>query len=83
MAAEPKPGGLCLEPISGVRFINMLLLVCVHRVLNVFRGPVHNYLDVAHVRHKAPSCLKRGSRTVRERCLQTEIPQVQERQLAR
>lgn len=46
-APEPHVGGLDMEPVSGVRFINMLLLVCVHRVLNVYRGPVHNYLDVA------------------------------------
>ncbi|KAK3918650.1 Nose resistant to fluoxetine protein 6 [Frankliniella fusca] len=47
VAPEPRPGGLPMEPVSGVRFLNMLLLVCAHRVLNVFRGPVHNYLDVA------------------------------------
>ncbi|XP_026293903.1 nose resistant to fluoxetine protein 6-like isoform X2 [Frankliniella occidentalis] len=47
LAPEPRPGGLNTEPVSGVRFLNMLLLVCAHRVLNVFRGPVHNHLAVA------------------------------------
>lgn len=54
LAAEPRVGGLDTEPVSGVRFLNMALLVCAHRVMNVYRGPVHNYLKVASAVEEIP-----------------------------
>lgn len=41
--ADPKPMGLDLDPLSGARTVNMVVLVIAHRGFNMLRGPVHNY----------------------------------------
>lgn len=41
--ADPRPMGLNLDPLSGARTINMVVLVIAHRGFNLMRGPVHNY----------------------------------------